>query len=617
MLDTLLLSSLLTVLLMAGLGKQRYAGWLAVIAYSIQMGLVIGLGAQLNVTPTITSQLSMTFFDHTLVWQLSGLGWFFILITVGAAWFAAFYAASDWGKTQVHLSGQHLALSVNVLAMLLLLTSGDFLSLFIGWELVSWTSYFMMAHNGGKSAQAAYRYILYAMAGAMAILVAIALIYNETQSITFAAFWQALPEFSALQIVSLVLLFGSGFLIKLGTMPFHLWQAEAYAETPGANAAFLGAISSRMGLFAFLLVFLQPLGIERLAEVAVPFTFFNMQTLLAWVAALTMIIPTFIALQQSDARLLLTWHGIGQGGFMLLGVVVATDLGVTGGLLHAFNYATYQAALFLAVTAVVYRTGTADLDRLGGLIVRMPWTYITLLMGIIGLAGLPPMNGFVSKWIIYKSVLEAQMPLLLIAASISTLGTILSVYKLIHNIFLGQLRKEHYGIKEVPWTMLVPMLGLAGLGFITGVMPGLALEWVDKAQIALGYQPVAHHLGGVELASGGLNMLWVFGIFMYGLLIGAIIFFLGNRRYITHQWDNYAGGHFLSAEVRYHYSHNFYPGVMRVIGPWFIAGFTAIERGITNSIQVLSSAFHGFYRASYTPIYLLAAAVLALIGWLI
>ncbi len=417
--------------------------------------------------------------------------------------------------------------------MLILLSSGEFLSLFIGWELVSWASYLIMAHYSNKAADAAFRYLIYAMSGAMAVMAAIVLISVKVGSLEYNAFWAAFPNLSTSTQWALVLLLGGGFSVKIAMMPFHLWQADAYAETPGANAAFISA----------------------------------------------------------------------------------TPMGVAGGLLHVFNYATYQIVLFLAVTAVLYRAGTTDLDRLGGLIVRMPLTYVALLMGIIGLAGLPPMNGFVSKWLIYKALLESEMPLLLVAASISTLGTILSVYKLIHNIFLGQLRKEHYKLKEVPWTMSVPMLALAGIAFLTGAMPGLSLELVDKAQIALGYTPIAHHLGGVIWHNGSLNMLLVTGVFFYGVGIGAIIFFLGNPRFITHQWDNYAGGHFLSADTPYNFTHNFYPGVMRVIGPWFKGTIVKLEQGFIHLAQILAGAFHSFYRLSYTPLYLLIVTVLTL-AWM-
>jgi len=612
LLNLLLFLSLLTVGLVYWTGHRRYAGWLGVLAYAAQLIVLFALWDQM---PIIAS-FSFTVLDNWVHWKMTGLGWFFAVITLGAAFFSSWYMASEWAETQKDIHLQHVSLAVNVLAMLILLSSGDFLSLFIGWELVSWASYLIMTHPGGKAADAAFRYLIYAMGGAMAILAGIVLIYLQVGSLDYASFWAAIPNLSTGVLWALVLLIGGGFSVKMAMMPFHLWQAAAYAYTPGANAAFVSAVAARMGLFAIALVLLKPIGIDRLTEMAIPFTFLDARGLLIWIAALTAIIPTYIALQQNDARLLLAWHGIGQGGLMLMGILIGTSMGVAGGLMHVFNYATYQAALFLAVTAVMYRTGTADLDRLGGLIVKMPLTYIALLMGIIGLAGLPPMNGFVSKWLMYKALLDAEMPLLLVAASISTLGTILSVYKLIHNMFLGQLRKEHYEVKEVPWTMTVPMLALAGIGFITGVMPGLVLDLVQTAQLALGYVPLKHHLGGVILENGGLNMLWVSGIFFYGVGIGAVIFFLGNRRFITHQWDNYAGGHFLSADIPYNYTHNFYPGLMRVIGPWFRGSFVKLEQGLINLAQILSGVFHSFYRVSYTPLYLLMVTVLAL-AWVV
>jgi NADH-quinone oxidoreductase subunit M len=317
---------------------------------------------------------------------------------------------------------------------------------------------------------------------------------------------------------------------------------------------------------------------------------------------------------QTDARMLLTWHGIGQGGYMLLGVLVGTSLGTAGGLLHIFNYTTYQAALFLAVTAVIYRTGTSDLDELGGLITRMPYSYVTLLMGIIGLAGLPPMNGFVSKWLIYKSLLDGGQPFLLIMAIIGTLGTILSVYKLIHNIFLGQLRKEHLQVREAPWSMVVPMLILAGIGFVTGFMPGLALSLVDMAQGAMGIALLPHHLGGVVLATGSLNMLWVVGVLIGAIGVGALIFYgLGNRRMEVSQYDNYAGGHFLSSDIRYHFSHEFYPGLARVIGPWYRGSIVRLEQGVSLLVQVLGDFWHGVFKVAWTPLYMLVAVVLGLL----
>jgi NADH-quinone oxidoreductase subunit M len=612
-LDQVLGLALATPALLRVAGNRRWAGWLALALYLAQLGLLAGAAPGIEGgAGALTSAVAFEVMGLPLSWRMTGLGWYFAAITVGAAAFTSWYAAGEWGEQQSGMRLFHVALALNVAAMLVLLASGDLLSLFIGWELVSWATYLIMTQRGGRAAEASYRYLLYAMGGAMALLAGVVLLYGRAQSLDLEVVRDSLGQAPAGFVWAVMLLMGAGFAVKMGFVPFHLWQAEAYAESPGPAAAFLGAISARMGLFGLLVLLVHLVGLGRLADMAIPFTFLDARTLWAWVAAITIIVPTYIALTQSDARMLLAWHGIGQGGYMLLGVMVGSPLGSAGGLLHVFNYASYQAALFLAVTAVVHRTGTADLDRLGGLINRMPLSYVTMLLGIIGLAGLPPMNGFVSKWLVYKSLLDAQMPLLFLAAVIGTLGTILSVYKLIHNTFLGQLRLEHQAVREVPWSMSLPMLALGALAFVTGFMPGLALDAVRLAQQALGLPVLAHHLGGVATPNGSLNMLWVVGALLGSIGVGAVVFFLGNRSSRVDQLDNYAGGHFLSAEVRYHYSHDFYAGLLRVIGPWYRDSTEWAEQGLVSLARVLGAAVQGLYRAAVTPLYLLVAMVLAL-----
>ncbi len=615
LLDILLLVAALLASGLFVLGRGSFAGWLATVVYGLMLAVLAIAGLALDSgVAFIPSAMSFEILGRNLGWRLDGLGWFFALLTVGAAFFASWYGSGEWGRKQKRMGLQHALLALNVLAMLLLLSSGDLLSLFIGWELVSWAAFAIMTQGGGPAVAAAYRYMIYALAGAMAVFAAIMLVQNVTGGLGFADLQTAISAMSTAQVWVLFILFAAGFGVKMALMPFHLWQAPAYSETPGASSAFLNAVSARMGLFALILVLVKLTGLEALGSLAIPFTFMSAKSALMWVAAITMVVPTFIALMQTDARMLLTWHGIGQGGYMLLGVLVGTSLGTAGGLMHVFNYATYQAALFLAVTAVIHRAGTSDLDELGGLITRMPWTYVTLLMGIIGLAGLPPMNGFVSKWMIYKSLLDGGQPLLLIMAFAATLGTILSVYKLIHNIFLGQLRREHQHLKEAPVSMVLPMLILAGIGFVTGFMPGLALNITDIAQRAIGGDMLPHHLGGVTLATGSLNMLWVVGVLIGAIGAGALIFYLlGNRRYEVHQFDNYAGGHFLSADIRYHFSHEFYPGLARVIGPWYRGSIVRAEQGIGILVNVAGDLWQAVFRVAYTPLYMLLVVVLGLV----
>ncbi len=615
-LDHLLLLSALTAVFTLAAGNIRSAGWIATLLYAAQ-GLALVKMWGMGYGPEVAdSSISFQLLGQTMHWRFDSLSWFFALITVGAGFFSSWFASGGWAD---HYRAQgnslrlfHSALALNVFSMLVLLASGDLLSLFIGWELVSWASFLIMGLASTRAMGYAMRYLTYAIAGAMAILMGIVMVHAQTGSFEFAALAAAVPGMSNGTLWLLLLLFGGGFGVKMALVPVHLWQAKAYAETPGPGAAFLGAISSRMGLFALILVIIQLVGIGRLVGMSIPYTFLDARDLLAWVAVFTMIFPTYIALRQHDARRLLAWHGVGQTGYMLLGVVIMDDLGSAGGLMHVFNYATYQAMLFMSVSAIMYRTGTADLNQLGGLVTRMPLTFIAMLVGIIGLAGLPPMNGFVSKWLIYRSLVAEGMPLLFVGAVIGTLGTILSVYKLIHNSFLGQLRLEHAKVEEAPWSMTLPMLSLAAIVFLTGYFPGVVLDWISALQASVGLPVLAHHLGGVHFAQGGLDMIWINSLLIAGIAIGALIFYSTGRSQRVHQLDNYAGGHFLSADVRYQYSDNFYPGLLHLIGPWYRKSFRWAESALVSLTDALSLAMQGLYRQVQPSIYLLITVVIAL-----
>ncbi|OAD20958.1 NADH dehydrogenase subunit N, partial [Candidatus Thiomargarita nelsonii] len=134
LLNLLFLLSIFTVVLVYAVGKLRYAGLFGMIAYAMQLIVLIGLWDKMP----LAASFSFSVLDNVVHWEMNGLGWFFAIITVGAALFTSMYTVGDWGETQKDLRLQHVSLAVNVLAMLILLSSGDFLSLFIGWELVSW-----------------------------------------------------------------------------------------------------------------------------------------------------------------------------------------------------------------------------------------------------------------------------------------------------------------------------------------------------------------------------------------------------------------------------------------------------------------------------------------------
>ncbi|GAG46575.1 unnamed protein product, partial [marine sediment metagenome] len=221
------------------------------------------------------------------------------------------------------------------------------------------------------------------------------------------------------------------------------------------------------------------LGIYLLARIAMNLFVMNkaMGTVLLVVGAITIIAAVMMALIQHDLKRLLGYHAVSQVGYMLLGIGTGNPIGIAGGLFHMLNHAIYKSCLFLCGGAVEQKTGTTNLDKLGGLAKVMPITFVTCLVGALSISGVPPFNGFVSKWMVYQGVIELGRQgdklwiIWLTAAMFGSALTLASFMKLIHATFLGQRANNQASKRtnEVHWTMWLPMVILSGLCIIFGV----------------------------------------------------------------------------------------------------------------------------------------------------
>lgn len=250
---------------------------------------------------------------------------------------------------------------------------------------------------------------------------------------------------------------------KAGAFPMHTWIPDFARDAPIESVALLPAALDKL------------LGIYFLARIMmnlfqIPFFINGIVMILG---AFTVIMAVMMALIQHNGRKLLGYHAVSQVGYMVLGVGTGNPIGIVGGLFHMVNNAIYKSNLFLSFGSVEKRTGTADLDKMGGLARKMPLTFVAALIGALSISGVPPFNGFFSKWMVYQGVLKIAsqqnhiwqiiINICLVLAVFGSALTLASFMKFIHSIFLSKLPKKMEGVKEISFnnwfaTMLLSLL---------------------------------------------------------------------------------------------------------------------------------------------------------------
>jgi len=284
---------------------------------------------------------------------------------------------------------------------------------------------------------------------------------------------QSLPITSGLATASFVLLM-IGAIAKAGAIPFHSWIPDAADEVPIPVMAYLPASLDKL------------LGIYFLTRICLDFFKLipntSLSYLLMFIGSFTIVVAVMMALVQHDLKKLLSYHAISQVGYMVLGIGTGVPLGIAGGIFHMINNAIYKSCLFLGGGSVEYNVKTTDIDRLGGLAKFMPITFITVLIAAFSISGVPPFNGFFSKWMIYQGIIEGGKMqggggwiIWLVAAMFGSSLTLASFMKLIHGTFLSTESKEikeklsREKIKESSSSMLFPVVVLSALCVVFGI----------------------------------------------------------------------------------------------------------------------------------------------------
>jgi len=465
--------------------------------------------------------------------------------------------------------------------------TNNFLVLFFFFELVVWSSLFLIPM--GNSKKAASWYYGFSAFGSFSLLFAVFVMHNAAGSFNIDAGLMAISGTD--KALVFILLIIAGF-AKLGAFPLHIWLPKVLTHSPDPVTAVFSGGLEKLGAFVAVMA------LVKVAPVGIMIDVIGLslgQYIIGFLGALTIVFGTLMAIRQDDAKKLLAYSSMSNGGYILLALAIMTDTSVSGALYHVLAHAVASTAAFLAIGAVKRQTGTAKMSELGGMIHKMPITYMVYLIAIISMAGIPPMGGFISKWLIFQSVINEGLIILSIATFFGSIGSFLYVFRPLAALFLGQELPEYKKtIKEAPLLMLIPMLILSILNVATGVVPSVILQFINDILTDLGIDNLGLTTWVITGNNGDLHPALIAGMFGIGVGIAFVIFILLKKSRKVDLMDTYTAGNFVYTEELLHYSVDFYAPLERLYEK-YINIMKNFYKGLANKVREFGAFIKYFF----------------------
>jgi hydrogenase-4 component B len=537
------------------------AGWLGLLA-SLAGVASAGLALMAASTPEIS------------LFQIAPFGWCVLQIDKLSAFMVGLIALISAASSLYSLSteqGQGVVgffTHLFVATMLLVVTVMNAFYFLLFWEMMTLASYFLVIWETEKedAIQTGYIYMLIAHAGAALIMLAFFVLFQKTDSFDFRIWRQAWVSPGVKNLAFLLVFIGFG--AKAGMVPLHFWTPGAYSAAPNHVSALMSGVMKKTAIYGILRICVDLMGVQAWWWGVVLLAF----------GVFSAILGAFYALAEKDIKRLLAYSSVENVGIMLMGAGVGmvglaigeptlAALGLLATLYHALNHAFFKGLLYLGAGAVADRIGTQNLNQMGGLARRMPWTALTFLIGAMAVAAIPPLNGFVSEWFIYQSFFSvAQTPLLLMRVFGPLLAVMLAmagafavmVYiKAYGGAFTGPARSQPAAdAKEAPRGALAGMVYLAigclalGIGapLVAPLIAGVAVSFARIPQLTVsnGWQVFPGDWAQAVL-SPPLVAILLLGLFTAPLLVAALYggFRAGRRTGV----DPWACGYGYSARM--------------------------------------------------------------------
>lgn len=438
---------------------------------------LVALGALFSLPNGFTITYDFASYEITLV-HIDSLNRVFAIIFTLIAVIGGIFAYHISDKTQqisalIYAGG---ALGVTF--------AGDWLTLFIFWEIMAVSSTFLIwAQKDRDSGDVGLRYLLVHIFGGGLLFAGILLHIAESGSILITA----LPNIYTLSSVLILL----GVAVNAAVPPLHAWLADSYPKATITGSVFMSAFTTKSAIYVMIRVFPE-------------------WEILIWVGVFMALYGTVFALISNDIRQILAYSIISQLGYMVTAIGIGSEMAINGAVAHAFGHILYKSLLFMAAGAVIYSTGKSRLSELGGLAHKMKWVMVFYMIGAFSISGFPLFNGFISKTMIMSAIGDAHFEWVMLLFLVASVGSYLhSGLKIPYFTFFGNKRNTDMSIEEVPLNMKVAM-GIGGVFCIAfGLFPDLIYGILPYST---SYRPysVYHLVEMIQILVMGFIVFWFF-----------------------------------------------------------------------------------------------------------
>ena len=447
----------------------RRPGWAWALAFAAAwsaLAIAIGLLARVLGEGTISYHLGGWEPPYGIEYRVDLLNAFVLLIVSAMAAavmpFARKSVAREIAAERIPLF--YSALLLCLAGLLGITVTGDLFNVFVFLEISSLSTYSLVALGSDRRAlTAAYRYLIMGSVGATFVMIAIGLLYAMTGTLNMMDMAARLPAVAATRTVPVAFAFLTiGVGLKLALFPLHLWLPNAYAYAPSAVSVFIASTATKVAIYMLLRFFFTVFG------AAFSFDVMQLDWVLTPLALSAIVLASLAALHQEDAKRLLAYSSVAQIGYIVLGISLASVLGVAAGILHVFNHALIKGALFMAMGCVMYSVGSVKVSAMAGLGRVMPLTMAAFVAAGLSLIGVPLTVGFISKWYLVQAALERDAWPLALVILLGSLIAAAYVWKVVEAAYFRPAPNGRTP-GEAPLGLLVPTWALVAANLYFGL----------------------------------------------------------------------------------------------------------------------------------------------------